>query len=279
MLAGGGRVEAHRQGHADRGRPEVADLPHEARALELLGADAGLAQAAQGLGVGLAGADGRVVAGRPLGQALEAGQGLRGAGAVGVEEHLEPVAGLGLGAQAPDVVDLAPGARQRAEAGHAARGADQEGHRRAGREGVADPLLVGDQVVRGHHQRRRGAPDRQGRGDLEGVEQRARVAADVQRGHVVEAEGAGQGGRQLAQPEGRRLADGDHRPGGLGALERGARGLVGHREGVLVEGRGAQGLGTRAPGAAVELLDLPEGGPVAGQVGPVPEDLPHAASA
>src|SRR5680860_1159918 len=152
-----GAVQAHGEGDADRRGPQVADLPHEARALELALADAGLAERAQGLRMRLARADRGVVAGSPLGDPLEAREGVAGRRRVGVEEHLEPVARLGLGAQAPDVVDLAPSACAGAQAGDAARGADQEGGRRAGREGVADALVVADQVVRGHHQRGRAA--------------------------------------------------------------------------------------------------------------------------
>ena len=106
-----------------------------------------------------------------------------------------------------------------------------------------------------------------------------RVPADVEGRRLVEPERAREGRRQLAQPEGRRLADRDHDPGRGRAREGRGRRLVGHREGVLVEGRRAQRLGPRAARAAEELLDLPEGGPVAGQVRPVPDDLPHAASA
>ena len=102
------------------------------------------------------------------------------------------------------------------------------------------------------------------------------MAADVEGGRPGQAERAGEGRRQLAQAEGRGLADGDDRARRVGALERATDGLVGHREGVLVEGRGGQGLGAGAPGPAVELLDLLEGGPVTGQVRPVPDDLPHA---
>jgi hypothetical protein len=229
--------------------------------------------------VGLAGADGGVVAGAALGLPLQAGEGLPGGGAVGVEQHLEAVAGLRLGAEAPHVVDLPPGAGPGPEAGDAAGGADHEGGGGAGGEGVADPVLVGDQVVAGDHQRGRLALAGEGGGDRERVEQRAGVAAHVQRDGVVEAEGAGQRRRQLAQPERRGLADGDDGAGPLAALQRRHRRLVGHRQGVLVEGGGGEGLGPGTPGPAVEPLDLPQGGPVLGQVRPVPEDLPHRASA
>ena len=276
MVAGRRPVEPERQRQPHRGRPQVADLAHEAGALELLGAHPRPAQPAQGLGVGLARADGRVGAGGPLGGGLEARQRLGRRRRVGVEEHLEAVARLGLGAQAPDVVDLAPGPRRGAQAGEAARAADQEGGRPAGREGVGDALVVADQVVGGHHQRRRPAGGGQRGGQGEGVERRPRVAADVERHDLAEPERPGQGGRELAQPEGRALADRDQRPRGLGALEGRDGGLVGHRQRVLVEGRRRQRLGARPARAPVELLDLPQGGPVAGQVGPVPDDLPHA---
>ena len=276
MLAGARAVEPQRQRDPDRGRAEVADLADEARVLELLGRDAGAPERPQRLGVGLAGADRRVGRGGPLGGALERAQRLGAGGRVGVEEHLEPVARLGLGAQAPDVVDLAAGARRRPEAREAARRADQEGRRAAGRQRVGDALVVADQVVGDDHQRRRAALGRQRPGQPEGVERRARAPADVERHGVRQAERARQRRRQLAQPEGRALADGDHGPRGLGAGERRPGGLVGHRQRVLVEGRRRQGLGARAPRAPVEGLDLAEGGPVAGQVGPVPDDLRHA---
>ena len=276
MVAGPGGVEPQRQGEPHRGRAEVADLPDEAGALQLLGAHAGPAQRPQRLGVGLAGADRRVGRGGPLGGGLERRQRLGGRRPVGVEEHLEAVARLGLGPQAPDVVDLAARARRRPQAGEAARGPHQEGRRPAGRERVGDALVVADQVVGDDHQRGRPAGGGQRAGQRDGVEGRARVAADVERHGLGQAQRPGQRGRELAQPEGRALADGDHGAGGLGPLERRGGGLVGHRQRVLVEGRRAQRLGARAPGAAVEPLDLPQGGPVAGQVGPVPDDLPHA---
>ena len=279
MVAGAGAVQAEGEGEPDRGGPQVADLPHEARALQLLGAHPGAPQPAQGLGVGLAGADGRVGRGRPLAGGLQRRQRLGGRRRVGVEEHLQPVARLGLGAQAPDVVDLAARPRRRAQAGEAPRGPHQEGRRPAGRERVGHALVVAHQVVGRHHQRRRAARGRERAGQGEGVERRAGVAADVQRHRLGQAERPAQGGRQLAQPEGRALADRDQGPGRLGAREGRGGGLVGHRERVLVEGRRAEGLGARAARAPVELLDLPQGGPVAGQVGPVPDDLPHAASA
>ena len=278
MVAGLGGVEAHREGDADGGGAEVADLPHERRPLQLLGGDARLPEAAEGLGVGLAGADGGVVAGAALGLPLEAGEGVLGGGAVRVEQHLKPVAGLRLGAEAPHVVHLPAGAGLGAEAGDAAGGAHHERGGGAGGEGVAHPVLVGDEVVGGHHQRRR-AVRREGGGDRERVEEGPGVAAHVEGGRAVQAEGAGQRRRQLPQPERRGLADGDHHAGGVAAVEGRHRRLVRHRQGVLVEGGGGEGLGPGAPGPAVELLDLPQGGPVLGQVRPVPEDLPHRASA
>ena len=275
MVAGGGAVEAEGQRHADRGGAEVADLPDEARVLQLLRRHTRLPEALQGRGVGLARRDRGVPGGGPLGEPLEARQGLLRRRPVGVEEHLEAVAGLGLGAEAPDVVDLTPRPGGRAEAREAPRGAHQEGARRTGREGVADAVLVADQVVGGHDQRRGVALTGEGAGDLEGVEQRPRVTGDVDRQDAVEAEGAREGGRELAQPEGRRLADRDHGPRRLRPGERRDGGLVGHREGVLVERRGAQRLGARATRTAEEGLDLLERGPVTGQVRPVPEDLRH----
>src|SRR5680860_149324 len=73
-----GSIETKGQRDAQRGGPQVADLTDEAGVLELLGADAGLAQPAQGLGVGLAGAHRRVVGGRPLGRLGQAGDSLPG---------------------------------------------------------------------------------------------------------------------------------------------------------------------------------------------------------
>ena len=279
MVAGRCAVEAERQRQPHRGRPQVADLAHEAGALQLLGAHPRPPQPAQGLGVGLAGADGRVGPGGPLGGGLEGGQRLAGRRSVRVEEHLEPVARLGLGAQAPDVVDLAARPRRGPQAGEAALAADQEGRRAPGAERVGNALVVAHQVVGDHHQRRRPAGGRQRPGQLHRIEARRGAAAQIERHDLGEAERPRQGGRQLAQAERRALADRDQGARRWRAREGPPGGLVGHRQRVLVEGRRRQRLGARAARAPVELLDLPQGGPVTGQVGPVPDDLPHAASA
>ena len=204
VVAGRGR-RTQRQGEPDRGRSQVADLADEARALQLLGAHPARPSPRR-VWWRLAGADRRVGRGGPLGGGL-ARQRLGRRRRVGVEEHLEAVARLGLRAQAPHVVDLAPGA-PRAQAGEAPEAPTRKAAA-AGRERVGDALIVADQVVQ-THQRRRPAGGGQ-RGPGPGRRAASRGGRPHRAARPRPGRGPGRGGRQLAQAEGQGLADGDQR--------------------------------------------------------------------
>ena len=206
--------------------------------------------------------------------AREVREGLLGGRAVGVEEDLEPVASLGLGAEAPDVVDLAAGARRGAEAREAARGPDQERRRRR------RPRACRRRARRCSRGGRRRPPAPAGR------PRRRATAAISSASSSAPGWPPTSSGTASCSPRVRaRVADSLRRPKGgdwltlmtvpgAGAPSRAPDGgLVGHRQGVLVQSRGAQRLGARPPRAPVEGLDLLQGRPVTGQVRPVPDDL------
>ena len=215
----GGRRARRRRGRAPgraptEAAPRLPISPTKLVPSSCSAATPGLAEAAQGLGVGLAGADRRVGRGAALGGPLQAAERLRGRRRR--RRRRAPRAGSGPRARCP-------GARRRRPRGPRAprpRGGRSRPRRPPRRPRRRRPRAC--RTTRSSWLTRwsvattsAGGPPPAASAPASAKASRSApgVAADVERDRLGQAERAGQRRRQLAQPEGRGLADGDHRAG------------------------------------------------------------------